>query len=104
LRLEWIETKMRRAAADESRHYDWAAQSLEALDASRDDLDVRATTAFAEVRGRTADGVESVERATMQVAERARRTVQNHPFRAVVTAGLAVVGAGVLLKRVLDRR
>jgi bacterioferritin (cytochrome b1) len=94
---------VRRAAADESRHYDWAVRSLEAMGASRDDLDVRATKAFAEVHGRTADAVESVERATMHVTERARRTVQNHPVRAAVTAGLAVVGAGVLLKRLLDR-
>jgi bacterioferritin (cytochrome b1) len=95
---------VRRAAADESRHYDWAVRSLEALGASRDDLDVTATKAFAQVHGRTANAVESVERVTMHAAERARRMVQNHPVRAVVTAGLAVVGAGVLLKQLLDRR
>jgi bacterioferritin (cytochrome b1) len=99
-----IRETVRRAAADESRHYDWAVRSLEALGASRDDLDVRATMAFAQVHGRTADGVEAVERATMHPTERARRMVQNHPVRTVVTAGLAVVGAGVLIKQLLDRR
>jgi hypothetical protein len=93
-----------RAAADERRHYDWAVRSLERMGASRDDRDVRATKAFAHVHGRTADAVEAVEREAMHISEHARRGLRSSSVRTVVTAGLALVGAGVVLKQMLDRR
>jgi hypothetical protein len=99
-----VTTMLRRAAADERRHYDWAVRSLEAMGADRDDGDVRATRAFAHAHGRTADGVESVERGAMRVTEQARRALRKDSARAVVTAGLAIVGAGVVLKQIVGRR
>jgi rubrerythrin len=93
-----------RAAADERRHYDWAARSLEEMGASKDDRDVKAMKAFAHVHGRTADAVEAAERGTMHMAEHARRALQNNSVRTVVTAGLALVGAGAVLKQFIDRR
>jgi hypothetical protein len=93
-----------RAAADERRHYDWAVESLEALGASKDDRDVKATKAFARIHGRTADGVEAVERGAMHLAEHTRRAFRNDTVRTVVTAGLAVVGAGVVIRALLSRR
>jgi hypothetical protein len=93
-----------RAAADERRHYDWAVRSLEQLGAERGDRDVEATRAFAQVHGRTADAVEAAERGGMRVAEHARRLVRSDPVRTVVTASLAVVGAGVVLRQLARRR
>jgi rubrerythrin len=93
-----------RAAADERRHYDWAVRSLEDMGARRDDRDVRATKAFAKVHGRTADAVEAAERSAMHLTEHAHRSLRNSSVRTVVTAGLALVGAGVVLKQFVDRR
>lgn len=99
-----IAATVRRAAADERRHYDWAVRSLEEMGASEDDADVKATRAFAKVHGRTADAVEAAERGGMHMAEHTRRAFQSASFRTVVTAGLAVVGAGVVLREVVRRR
>jgi hypothetical protein len=95
---------LRRAAEDERRHYEWAVQSLEVLGADRDDRDVQAARAFAHVHGRTADGVEAVERGAMRVTEQARRALGNRSVRTAVTAGLALVGAGVVLRQLVNRR
>lgn len=99
-----IASTINRAAADERRHYDWAVRSLEAMGASTDDRDVQATKAFAKVHGRTADAVETVERGGMHAAEHARRAFRDHTLRTVVTAGLAVLGAGVVIREVARRR
>lgn len=88
---------VRRAADDERRHYEWAVRSLEQMGAEEDDTDVRITRGFAHAHGRTADAIEAGERGAMNVAERARRAVKNDPVKAFVTAGLAVIGAGVAL-------
>jgi hypothetical protein len=93
-----------RAAADERRHYDWAVRSLQEMGASRDDRDVKVTKAFAQVHGRTADAVEAAERGAMHLTEHAHRALRNNSVRTVVTAGLALVGAGVVLKQFVDRR
>lgn len=93
-----------RAAADERRHYDWAVRSLEQLGAESDDLDVKATRAFAHAHGRSADAMEAVERGAMNVTERARQAVRNDPMKTVLTAGLAIVGAGAILSGLMRRR
>jgi hypothetical protein len=95
---------LRRGAGDEGRHYEWAVRSLEALGADRDDRDVQATRAFAHFHGRTADGVEAVERGAMRVTEQARRALDKRSVRTAVTAGLALVGAGVILRQLVNRR
>lgn len=99
-----IAALIRRAAADERRHYQWAVRSLEAMGAERDDRDVRLMRGFAHMHGRTADGVEAVERGTMHLTEHARRALSNRSVRTVVTAGLALVGAGAVLSQVVRRR
>lgn len=98
-----IADTVRRAADDERRHYDWAVHSLEALGAATDDADVRATRAFAHAHARAADTIESAERGAMRLIEKGHRTVRRNPVGAAITAGLAVLGAGVLIKRVIDR-
>lgn len=92
-----------RAAADERRHYDWAVHSLEQLGAEKDDLDVKATRAFAQAHGKSADMMEAAERGAMNVGERARRAVSNEPGKTLLTAGL-VMGAGALLGSLMRRR
>jgi hypothetical protein len=99
-----IAETIRRAADDERRHYDWAVRALQNLGAARDDRDVRATMAFGQVHGRTADSVEAVERGAMHLTEHARRIIRGNTVRTVVTAGLAMVGAGVLLRQFMHRR
>lgn len=98
-----IRDTIRRAADDERRHYDWAVRSLEEMGASEDDLDVRATRAGARVHARTADTMEAAERGAMRMTERARRAVVRNPVATIVTAGLAVLGAGVLMRQMTDR-
>jgi rubrerythrin len=99
-----VRDTVRRAAEDEQRHYEWAVMSLEQLGADKDDADVKLTRGVAAVHGRTADAIEAGERAAMTLAERARRVVKNDPVKTLVTAGLAVVGAGVLLGSLVRRR
>jgi hypothetical protein len=95
---EGLHATIRRAADDERRHYDWAVRSLEAMGATEEDSDVKAAKAFAQVHGRTADAIEDVERGAMRLTERARRAARRNPVTTVVTAGLALVGAGVLFR------
>ena len=93
-----------RAAADERRHYDWAVSALEQLGAESDDTDVKATRAFAHAHGRSADAMEAAERGAMNVAERARRAVRHDPVKTLLTAGLAVIGAGAVIGTLMRRR
>lgn len=99
-----IRDTVTRAADDERRHYDWAVHSLENLGAENDDMDVKATRAFAHVHGRSADAIEAAERGAMNIAERARRAVKRDPVKTLLTAGLAVVGAGAVIGTLLRRR
>ena len=101
---EWpadVQEVVRRAAADESRHYDWADTTLASLGAD-DGVRGRAARAMEVVHARTADAVEAVGKQGMRGFEAARRGVARTSGlttrarqRPVVTA-LAVVGVGVL--------
>jgi hypothetical protein len=99
-----VRLSLQRAAADERRHYDWAVNALEAMGADLGDRDVQATRAFARAHSRTADGVEAVERVAMRLTEGTRRALANDSVRTAVTAGLALVGAGLVLRRITRRR
>jgi hypothetical protein len=99
-----IRDTVRRAAADEVRHYEWAVRSLQQLGAEEDDVDVRFARGFAHVHGRSADAMETAERGAMNVVERARRAVKNDPLKALAAAGLAIVGAGVVFGSIMRRR
>jgi rubrerythrin len=98
-----IAATVRRAAADERRHYDWAVRALQSLGAEHGDADVSAARGFARVQARIADTIEAVERRAMHATERVRRSVNNEPWR-YVGAGIALVGAGAVMKYVLSRR
>jgi hypothetical protein len=98
-----IANTVRRAASDERRHYEWAVRSLEALGVSEDDLAVKATKVFAQVHGRTADAIEAVERGGMNVMEKTRRGVKRDPVKTVITAGLVMAGAGIMLAKLVRR-
>lgn len=95
---------VRMAANDERRHYEWAVRSLQEMGASEDDTDVRFAKGFAHVHGRMADGVEAVERGMMHAAEKTRQAIRKDPVRTLATAGLAVIGAGVVLGALARRR
>jgi len=95
---------VRMAANDERRHYEWAVRSLEAMGASEEDTDVQFTKGFARVHGRMADGVEAAERGMMYAAERTRQALKKDPVRTIATAGLAVIGAGMVLGALARRR
>lgn len=82
-----------RAAADEERHYNWAARELERMGVGADTRVGRAATAFETAHSRSADMVEGAERMMMEGAERARRS----PLPAIA---LGVAGA-MLLRRIL---
>ena len=98
-----VAATVRRAAADERRHYDWAVRALEALGAHRSDSDVAAARGFARVHSRVADTIEAAERGAMHATEHVRRAVSSDPWR-YVGAGLALVGAGAVMKFILSRR
>ncbi|MGZ8491657.1 MAG: DUF2383 domain-containing protein [Gemmatirosa sp.] len=103
---EDVQAVVRRGAADEARHYDWADATLEALGEKADSPRGRALRAYETVHARAADAVEAVGKRGMQGVELARRGAQRGVARAgglgraararpVVTA-LALVGVGVL--------
>lgn len=94
---------VRRAAADERRHYDWAVRALMSLGAERSDADVSAARGFGRIHRRIANTIEAAERGAMQATERVRRSVSSEPWR-YVGAGVALVGAGAVVKYVLSRR
>jgi hypothetical protein len=96
-----VQEVVRRAAADESRHYDWADTTLRSLGVD-EGVRGRAARAMEVVHARTADAVEAVGRQGMRGFEVARRGVARTSGlrtraqqRPLVTA-LVVVGVGVL--------
>jgi Domain of unknown function (DUF2383) len=98
-----VAATIRRAAGDERRHYDWAVRALKGLGAERTDADVSATPVFGRLHGRIADTIEAAERGAIHTAQRVRRSVSSDPWR-YVGAGLALAGAGAIMKYVLSRR
>jgi rubrerythrin len=76
---------LREGADDESRHYDWAAETLSALGLGAD-------TGHA----RIADTVESAERQGMAMAEGARRGIMRSAQQNPVGTVLLAVGAGLV--------
>jgi hypothetical protein len=106
---EWpedVQGVVRRAAADEQRHFEWVDTTLESLGERADSPRGRALRAYETVHARAADAVEAVGKKGMQGVELARRGVRTGAARAgslgrvararpVVTA-LALVGVGVL--------
>jgi rubrerythrin len=64
---------LRRALADEEKHYTWVASVVEQLGAGADTTLGRVQQAVEQVHGRTADAVEGAARRVMQAAEERRR-------------------------------
>jgi rubrerythrin len=99
---EDVRAVVRRAADDETRHYEWADATLEGLGESKDGPRGRARRAYETVHARAADAVEAVGKQGMRGFEAARRgalRTRELPrvakARPLVTA-LAVVGTGLL--------
>lgn len=94
---------LKRAAADEERHYRWAEKSLEQLHVGRRTAVGRAARAMEFVNARTADMIEEAEKPIMTVVEAARRGVKAaaaHPVRtaAIAAAVTTAAGAAVALR------
>ncbi|MBV9774702.1 MAG: ferritin-like domain-containing protein, partial [Gemmatimonadetes bacterium] len=70
-----VDEVIRRAAADEERHYAWVTQMLDRLGAGAGTLTGTVQSAVEQVHGRTADAVEAAERRVMEGVERVRRGV-----------------------------
>lgn len=64
---------IRRAAADEEKHYAWAAEMLAKLDAGPETTLGRVQGVVEQVQGRVADAAEGVERVLMERVEEFRR-------------------------------
>jgi uncharacterized protein (TIGR02284 family) len=95
---------VRRGAADEARHYDWAVQSLEALGVTEESKIGRVAKAVETVHARHADTVEAVEKKGMVGAEFARRGITEQARRRPMVAALAAVGVGVVAAALLGGR
>ncbi|HEX6939976.1 MAG TPA: DUF2383 domain-containing protein [Longimicrobiales bacterium] len=93
-----VET-LRRNAADEERHYEWASHTLEMMGAGPDSLVGRAEGAFERVHERTADAIEGAERRVMERAETARRAVKEAPDRMRATTGSGLDAAADAVDR-----
>ncbi|HUF27064.1 MAG TPA: ferritin-like domain-containing protein [Gemmatimonadaceae bacterium] len=98
-----IAVLLSRFAADESRHYDWAVETLSELGVGPETTAGRWEERFERGHARFADSIEEVERKLTVVAEETgrevRRQSREHPWRTALTA----LGAGILLSR-LGRR
>jgi rubrerythrin len=64
---------LRRHAADEARHYEWACDALRQLGVGTDTATGQAAQAFARVHGTTADTLEAVGRKVVETTVRALR-------------------------------
>ena len=85
---------LKRAAADEERHYRWAEKSLEQLRAGRRTAVGKAAGVLEVASARTVDVVEEVEKPIMAALEGARRGVRAAAARPLRTAAVAAAVAG----------
>ena len=95
---------LRRAAADEDRHYRWAEKSLQQLGAGRRTAIGKAANVVEVANARTVDAVEEIEKPIMIAAEGSRRALRAAAKRPMRTAGIAAAvvgaaGAAVVLGR-----
>ncbi|MDQ3995594.1 MAG: ferritin-like domain-containing protein [Gemmatimonadota bacterium] len=90
---------LKRAAADEERHYRWAEKSLERLGAGRRTAVGRVAGVVEVASSRTVDVVEEAEKPIMTALEATRRSVRAAASRPLRTAAVAaaVAGAGTAL-------
>lgn len=102
---------LRRNAADEQRHYDWAVRTLEEMGFGPDTAVGRAEAAFESAHEKAADMLEAGERRMMERAEQLRRSprvgsvrsdvereVREHPLRSALVA----MGVGFIVGRILS--
>jgi hypothetical protein len=96
---------LKRAAADEERHYRWVEKSLEQLGAGRRTAIGKAAKVAEVANARTVDLVEETERPIMVAVEGTRRMLGAAVKRPMRAAGIAAAaaagaaGAAVVLKR-----
>jgi bacterioferritin (cytochrome b1) len=96
---------LKRAAADEERHYRWAEKSLERLGAGRKTTVGKVAGATEVASARTVDAIEEAEKPVMVAAEATRRGVRaalTRPLGKVALAAAVTGAAGAAL--VVGRR
>ncbi len=69
-----VDDVIRRAAADEERHYTWATATLERMGVDTQTATGQAEGVFERIHGAAADMVEGVERKVMEQVEKSRRS------------------------------
>lgn len=97
---------LNRNARDEEAHYDWVLRTLDELGYGPDSRAGRVERVVERVHARTADALESAERAAMRVtggrAGRAVQYVKRNPVRSALIAlgaGLAIGGISLTRRR-----
>jgi rubrerythrin len=83
-----------RGAEDETRHYEWALETLWELGVTPDSATGRAERAFEVAHARAADVMESAERQAMRAAAGATRTLRDDIIRNPIGSALLAVGVG----------
>jgi hypothetical protein len=89
-----VTSVLARAADDETRHYEWALETLSDLGVTPDTMTGRAERAFEVAHARAADVMESAERQAMQAAQRAGRTLRDDIIDNPIGSALLAVGVG----------
>ena len=93
---------LRRNAADEERHYDWASTTLESMGVGDETLIGKAEGAFERAHEKMADAIEGAERRVMERAEAGRRAIKEAPDRMRSTAGSGLGAAASAIDRAGD--
>jgi len=88
---------LRRAAADEERHYEWVESALRELGAEPGMIE----DGLGRAHQRMADAYEATERGAMRAFERGRRAASEHPVMTIAGAAVVVVAAGELIRRAM---
>lgn len=89
-----VTSVLARAADDETRHYAWALETLDALGVTPDSMTGRAERVFGVAHARAADVVEGAERQAMLAAQRAGRTLRDDIIENPITSALLAVSVG----------
>lgn len=96
-----VTSVLARAADDETRHYEWALETLSDLGVTPDTMTGRAERAFEVAHARAADVMESAERQAMQAAQRAGRTLRDDIIDNPIGSALLAVGVGFVAATLL---
>jgi rubrerythrin len=96
-----VTSVLARGAEDETRHYEWALETLWELGVTPDTATGRVERAFEVAHARTADVMESTERQAMQAAQGAVRTLRDDVIRNPIGSALLAVSVGFVAATIL---